>query len=111
MFIKGHKIFGYALEEENLSEFNSWQLTQMEDVEYRIWHGRYDKRIHINRNSNNPLIYFNRSHRTFSYFSKNDAEFNGNSGPVTWYNVNSRQTEASLGQQSLLCLLIGRFNH
>ncbi len=83
MFKSGQKIFGYVLEQDKWIEYNSWDIMAYNEVDYRIWHDKNDKLIHVNRNLNSPLIYFNRGHRTFSYFSKNDGAINGNSGPIS----------------------------
>lgn len=87
MLNRNQKIYGYVYEDNTWKEFDSWYLRSLSEVEYREWKYRHDKRIHVNRNIDSPLIYFNRGHNTFSYFSVEDNERYGNSGPVTLSHV------------------------
>lgn len=80
------KIFGYAKNEDEWIEFDSWSLLKLNsesETEYRKWHSKYEKRIHINRDLDSPLIFFNRRNGTFSYFSEKDKINNPNSSPIT----------------------------
>ena len=83
MFKKDQKIYGYVLENKRWISFDSWYLMNLNDVDYRVWKSKYEKQIHVNRNKLSPLIYFNRGHRTYSYFSKNEGAKNSNNSPIT----------------------------
>ncbi|MDO6492440.1 MULTISPECIES: hypothetical protein [unclassified Cellulophaga] len=83
MFKKDQKIYGYVLEDEKWISFDSWYLMDLDDVDYRVWKSKYEKQIHVNRNKLSPLVYFNRGHRTYSYYSKNEGEKNSNNSPIT----------------------------
>ena len=62
MFRKDQKIFGFALDGEEWKEFDSWSLMTLfneSEVEYRIWKSNYERKIHVSRNLNSDLIFFN----------------------------------------------------
>ena len=90
MFRRDQKLFGYAIDGDVWTEFDSWSLTSLaneSEVEYRVWKNKYEKRIHVSRDQESELVFFNRGHRTFSYFSNSDDKPNATSGPVSLSHV------------------------
>lgn len=87
MLRRDQKLFGYALNDEEWIEFDSWELMDKSEVEYRIWKDRYEKQIHVSRDLNSNLVFFNRGHRSFSYYSNSDDRQNVTSGPVSLSHV------------------------
>ncbi|MDX8554292.1 hypothetical protein MK851_11740 [Tenacibaculum sp. 1B UA] len=86
MLKRDQKIYGYVKEDNDWTEFNAWELMQLNkrsETEYREWHSRYYKKIHVNRDIDSPLIFFHRGHGTFSYFSEEDRAGNTESKSVT----------------------------
>ena len=86
MLREDQKIYGYVKEGADWIEFDAWSLLKLSDgseTKYREWHSKYEKRIHVNRDLDSPLIFFHRGHGTFSYFSEKDKISSPNSTPVT----------------------------
>lgn len=74
MLQRDQKLFGYVHFKNEWVEFNSWDLRAMSDVEYRKWKDNHNKLVHVIPDKNSPLIFFNRGHKTFSYFPDKDKQ-------------------------------------
>jgi hypothetical protein len=83
MFRSDQKLYGYVWDGEDWIEFDSWTLMAKKEVDYRTWKSEFEKKIHVSKNVESRLLYFNRGHRTFSYFSNLENGNAGTSGPVS----------------------------